>query len=174
MDMLNALPWDALIWVDYSIACLVLVSALIGLFRGFVKEAFALFTWLVASGVGMNYSRDFAVLLENSISYPSARIAAAFALLFFMTLILGSLISFILSQLIEKTGLTGTDRLLGVLFGIARGGLLVALLVMLAGVTPLPEDPWWKQSKLIPPFQSLAVWLKDHIPSDLAGYIHFR
>ena len=122
----------------------------------------------------MHYSRDFAVLLQNTITYPSVRIAIAFLLLFFMTLILGSLISFILNQLIEKTGLTGTDRLLGMVFGIIRGLVLVSVMVMLAGLTPLPEDPWWKHSLLIPPFQSLAIWLKDHIPSDLMGYIHYR
>ncbi|MGR8929426.1 MAG: CvpA family protein [Gammaproteobacteria bacterium] len=163
-----------MIWIDYAISILVLVSAVIGLFRGFIKEAFALFIWVVAIGIGFYYSRDFAVLLQSAISYPSARIATAFLILFVMTLILGSLISFILNHLIEKTGLTGTDRLLGMLFGIVRGAVLVALMVMLAGVTPLPEDPWWKQSLLIPPFQALAVWLKAHIPSELMAHIRFR
>ncbi len=172
--MLDSLSLDKMIWVDYLIIVIVLMSAVIGLIRGFIKEAFALFTWIVAIGIGLHYSRDFAVLMRSVISYPSARIATAFILLFFMTLVLGSLISFILNQLIEKTGLTGTDRLLGMVFGIIRGAVLVAVLVMLAGVTPLPEDPWWKQSLLILPFQSLAVWLKDHIPSDLMGYIHYR
>lgn len=172
--MLDVLPLDKMIWIDYAIAGLVLVSAVIGLFRGFIKEAFALLTWVVAIGVGLHYSRDFAVLLQNAINYPSARIATAFILLFFMTLVLGGLISFILNHLIEATGLTGTDRLLGMLFGIARGAVLVSVMVLLAGVTPLPEDPWWKQSLLIPPFQALAVWLKSHIPSDLMGYIHYR
>lgn len=172
--MLEALHLEKLIWVDYAILGLVALSAVIGLLRGFIKEAFALLTWSVAIGVGLHYSRDFAVLLQNQITYPSARIATAFVLLFFMTLILGSLISFILNHLIEKTGLTGTDRLVGMLFGVIRGSVLVALMVMLAGVTPLPEDPWWKQSTLIPPFQAFAVWLKDHIPPDLAGYIHYR
>lgn len=170
----DAVMLEKMIWVDYAITGLVLISAIIGLLRGFIKEAFALFTWMVAVGVGWQYSRDFAVLLQKVISHPSARIATAFGLLFFMTLILGGLISFILNHLIEKTGLSGTDRLLGLLFGVLRGAVLVSIVVMLAGVTPLPEDPWWKQSLLIPPFQSLAVWLKDHIPSDLAGYIHYR
>lgn len=172
--MFDALPLDKMIWVDYAIVFLILVSAVIGVFRGFIKEAFALFTWIVAIGIGLHYSRDFAVLLRDLISYPSARIATAFIFLFFMTLILGGLISFILNHLVEKTGLTGTDRLLGMLFGIVRGAVLVAVIVMLAGVTPLPEDSWWKQSLLIPPFQSLAIWLKEHIPSELMGYIHFR
>ncbi len=166
--------FEQMIWVDYLIAGLISVSAVIGLIRGFIKEAFALFTWMAAVGVGVHYSRTFAVLLENTISYPSARIAGAFALLFFMTLLLGGVISYILGQLIEKTGLSGTDRLIGMMFGILRGSVLVALTVMLAGTTPLPEDPWWQRSLLIPPFQALALWLKGHIPPDLAGYIHFH
>ncbi|MGY6276921.1 CvpA family protein [Methylomonas sp. MgM2] len=165
---------DNMIWIDFAIVGLVSVSAIIGLFRGFIKEAFALLTWIVAIGVGLQYSRDFAVLLQNHIDYPSARIVTAFIVLFFMTLLLGSLVSFILNYLIESTGLTGTDRLLGMLFGIVRGAVLVSVLVLLAGVTPLPEDSWWKQSLLIPPFQALAVWLKSHIPSTLMGYIHYR
>ena len=172
--MFDSAVLDKLIWIDYAIAGLVLISAIIGFLRGFIKEAFALCTWVVAVGVAWQYSRDFAVLLQKVISHPAARIATAFGLVFFMTLILGGLISFILNHLIEKTGLSGTDRLLGLLFGVLRGAVLVSIMVMLAGVTPLPQDPWWKQSLLIPPFQSFAVWLKDHIPSDLAGYIHYR
>lgn len=172
--MLEFLPIDKMIWVDYAISAIVLISAVIGLLRGFIKEAFALFIWVVAIWVGVQYSRDLSLLLQKSISYPSARIATAFAGLFIATLILGGLISFILNHLIEKTGLTGTDRLLGMVFGLMRGAVLVAVMVMLAGVTPLPEDPWWKQSLLISPFQSFAVWLKNHIPSELAGYINFR
>lgn len=172
--MVDGLSLDRMIWIDYAIGGLILVSAVMGLLRGFIKEAFALTIWVAAIGVGMHYSRDFAVLLQNTISHPSARVAAAFGILFFMTLILGALIGFILNQLIEKTGLTGSDRILGMLFGVLRGSVLVSVLVMLGGITPLPEDPWWKQSLLIPPFQSLAVWLRDHIPSALTGYIHFR
>jgi len=172
--MVDGLSLDRMIWVDYAISGLILVSAAIGLLRGFVKEAFALLTWVAAIWVGLHYSRDFAVLLQNTVSSPPARAAAAFGLLFVMTLSLGALIGFILNHVIEKTGLTGSDRILGMLFGIVRGSVLVSVAVMLGGITPLPEEPWWKQSLLIPPFQSLAVWLKDHIPSVLAGYIHFR
>lgn len=170
-DFLSTSHW---VWIDYAIAGIIAISAVAGLLRGFIKEAFALLTWIVAVWVGMQYSRDLSIILEKTIAYPSARIAVAFAILFFATLILGGLINFLLSQLVEKTGLTGSDRLVGMGFGIVRGAVLVAVLVMLAGLTPLPEDPWWKQSTLIPPFQSLAVWLKDHIPSGLAGYIKYR
>ncbi len=163
-----------MIWVDYAILGLIFISLVIGLFRGLIREAFSLFTWIIAIWIGLSFSRKFSVFLEPVINYPSARIAAAFVVLFFVTLILGGIISFLLSALVEKTGLTGTDRFAGMLFGIARGMVVVAVLVMLAGLTPLPEDSWWKKSKLIPPFQSLAVWLRDQVPSSMAGYFNYQ
>lgn len=172
--MLDFLQTEKWVWVDYTITGLMLISALVGLLRGFIKEAFALATWVVAIWVGTQYSHDVSLLLPPSISLPSARMALGFAAVFAVTLILGSLISVLLSHLVQKTGLSGTDRLVGLGFGIIRGSVLVAILVMLAGLTPLPADPWWKQSQLIPPFQSLAVWLKDHIPPNLADYIKFH
>ena len=162
-----------MIWVDYAILGLIFISLVIGLFRGLIKEAFSLFTWIVAIWIGLSFSRELSAFLEPMISYPSARIAASFALLFFLTLILGSIISYLLNELVKKTGLTGTDRFAGMLFGIARGMVVVAVLVMLAGMTPLPEDSWWKKSTLIPPFQSLAVWLRDQVPSGMASYINY-
>ena len=163
-----------MIWVDYAILGLIFISLVIGLFRGLIREAFSLITWVIAIWVGLSFSREFSGFLEPVISYPSARIAAAFAVLFLITLILGSIISYLLGELVKKTGLTGTDRFAGMLFGIARGMVVVAVLVMLAGLTPLPEDSWWKQSKLIPPFQSLAVWLRDKVPSGMASYINYK
>lgn len=165
---------ENMIWIDFAIIGLVFISLIIGLSRGFIKEAFSLVIWILAIWVGLCFSREFSRFLEQSISYPSARIAASFAILFVMTLVLGGMISFLLGVLVDKTGLTGTDRFAGMIFGIARGMVVVAVIIMLAGLTPLPEDSWWKESKLIPPFQSLAIWLRGHIPSGVAGYIKYR
>ena len=162
-----------MIWVDYTIIGLILVSSVIGLLRGLIREAFSLVIWVFAIWVGLTFSREFSSFLEGLIDYPSARIAAAFAVLFFITLILGALISYLLGELVKKTGLTGSDRFAGMIFGIARGLVVVAIIIMLAGLTPLPEDPWWKESVLIPPFQTFAVWLRDHIPSGMAGYVNY-
>ncbi len=162
-----------MIWIDYTILGLILISSIIGLFRGLIREAFSLIIWVFAIWVGLTFSRQFSSFLENVISIPSARIAVAFAILFIVTLILGAIISFLLGELVKKTGLTGSDRFAGMIFGVVRGIIVVAMVVMLAGLTPLPEDSWWKESVLIPPFQSLAVWLRDHIPSGLAGYVSY-
>ncbi len=153
-----------MIWIDYSIIGLILISSVIGLFRGFIKEAFSLAIWGVAIWVGLTFSRVFSGFIENLIKSPSTRIIIAFVILFIITLILGALISYLLGELVKKTGLTGSDRFAGMIFGITRGLIVVSIVVMLAGLTPLPEDPWWKESVLIPPFQTLAVWLRDHIP----------
>jgi len=163
-----------MIWIDYAIIGLICISLIIGLFRGLIREAFALVTWAVAFWIAVTFSTPFATLLESSIADPSLRIAAAFTALFLLTLVLGAIINKLLSVLIEKTGLTGTDRIAGLVFGIARGVFLIVILVMLAGLTPLPESSWWKESQLLPLFQSLAIWLKLHMPEGIANYLNYQ
>ncbi|MGX2040332.1 CvpA family protein [Methylocaldum sp. MU1018] len=163
-----------LVWVDYCIVGIIGLSALIGLLRGLIREVFSLCAWITAAWIGMRFSRDFSVYFDSLIPVPSARMAASFAALFFASLILASLIGFVLHKLVQSTGLTGTDRLAGMVFGVGRGMIVVAVLVLLAGATPLPEDSWWKESALIPPFQSLALWLRDQLPSDFGSYVKFR
>lgn len=164
-----------MIWIDYTLMGLVFISAIIGLLRGLVHEGLSLVVWGMSVWVGLTFSRGLASFLaiENIVPYPSMRIGIAFAILFFMALIAGVIINKLLGELIKRTGLTGTDRFLGMLFGVARGVLVVALLVVLGGLTPLPEDLWWQDSKLIPPFQSVAMWLRDNMPNGLTGYLDY-
>ncbi|WP_052808039.1 CvpA family protein [Methyloterricola oryzae] len=161
-------------WADWCLLGLVGLSALIGLFRGLVREVFSLFLWAAAVWLGLNYSRHFAVHLEPIVPLPSARQAIAFVAVFFTVLVAGGLVGFILGKLVSGTGLSGTDRLAGLVFGVGRGIVIAALLVLLAGVTPLPHDPWWRESRLIPPFEQLALWLRDQLPAGLAGYVKYR
>lgn len=163
-----------LVWIDYCIAGIIGLSAVIGLLRGLIREVFSLCAWIAAVWIGLRFSRDFSVYLDTLIPLPSARMATSFGALFFASLILASLIAFVLHKLVQSTGLTGTDRLAGMVFGIGRGIVVISVLVLLAGITPLPADPWWKQSALIPPFQSLALWLRDQLPSDFGSYVRFR
>ncbi len=160
-------------WVDFVLIGIVSVSLLISLVRGFVREAFSLAAWILAVWVSWSFFRELAVHLEPWVSVPSLRLGLAFAVLLLVTLILGSMVNFLISQLVERTGLTGTDRLLGMFFGVARGVLLIAILVLLAGLTPIPNDPWWQESRLIPYFQELAVWLRGFLPVDVAKMFNY-
>lgn len=161
-----------MIWVDYVIIGIIGVSALISLMRGFVREALSLAVWVAAFWIAWSFFRDLAPHL-TWFSVPSVRYGIGFAILFIVTLIVGGLVNYLMGQLVDRTGLTGTDRLIGMLFGAARGILLVTVLILLAGLTPLPEDPWWQQSELIDYFQELAVWLKSLLPADIADRFNF-
>jgi membrane protein required for colicin V production len=156
------------IWVDYVIIGLIGLSALIGLMRGFVREALSLLAWVLAIWVGVRFAPLAAVELEPYVSTPSLRLMAAFAVLFVVTLIAAAIVNYLLVLLVRKSGIGGTDRFLGLLFGVVRGGAVVALLVLLAGLTPMPKDPWWQESRLIPTFEDMALWIKGFLPPDIA------
>ena len=161
------------IWVDYCIIGLIAVSAIIGLFRGLIREVFSLVIWGAAMWVSLHFNHALSAYFEHAMPVISARLAVAFLVIFIGILLLGGIVAYLLEKLVDFTGLGGTDRLAGLLFGVARGMLIVSVLVLLAGVTPFPAEPWWKQSKLIPPFQSLALWLRTQIPSGLAAQVKF-
>lgn len=159
-----------MIWVDYAILTIVGVSALISLVRGFVREAISLATLLLAVWVASQFSSHVAELLVGKISVPSVRIGVAFGILFVVTLLAGGLVNYLAGMLVSKTGMSGTDRMLGLLFGILRGAAIVTLLVLVAGLTPLPKDPWWHQSQFLVHFQTLALWLRGLLPPDIANH----
>jgi membrane protein required for colicin V production len=161
-----------MVWIDYVIIGIIGLSAVISLVRGFVREALSLAAWVLAFWVAWTFFRELALQLDW-FTVPSVRLGAAFLILFIATLMLGALVNFLVGQLVDKTGLSGTDRLIGILFGAARGAILVAILVLLAGLTPFPNDPWWKESQLIVYFQDLAVWLKQLLPADIGEKFKF-
>jgi membrane protein required for colicin V production len=160
-------------WLDVVILGIVLLSAVISLARGFVREAFSLAIWVLAFWVAWSFFRDLEVPLRALIDSPTARLGIAFGALMIATLIVGGLINYLVSQLVERTGMSGTDRLVGMVFGTARGVLLVAALVLLAGLTPLPTEGWWTESSLVGYFEELAYWLRELLPPEMAERFHY-
>ena len=160
-------------WADYFIIIVIALSMLIGLWRGLLREVISLVTWIAAFAIGYLFAEDGAAHLIPYIDIPSLRIAAAFGGLFLATLLIGGLINILASYLVDYTGLTGTDRVLGMVFGLTRGAAVITLLVLAAGLTPLPRDPWWQQALLLHHFQQGAVWLQGMLPPELAQNIHF-
>jgi membrane protein required for colicin V production len=162
-----------MVWVDFLIIGIILISALISIVRGFVKEVFSLASWALAFWVALLFYPHMATLLVDYVATPSIRSFVAFASLFVVTLILGALVNHLISQLVKKTGLSGTDRMLGIIFGLIRGVAIVTLLILAAGATPMPQDVWWQNSLLLEHFEKLAVWLQGFLPSDIADHINF-
>lgn len=154
---------------DMAILVVVIVSTFVGLFRGFVREAFSLAVWVLAFWVSWTFFHQVSRYLEPVISTPSVRMGLAFAGLMIASLLVGGVVNYLVIRLVQTTGMSSTDRFVGMVFGAARGALLVALFVLLAGFTPLPQDPWWQQSKLLPNFQELAYWMRENLPPEVAA-----
>jgi len=100
-------------WPDYAILAIIVISLLVGALRGFIKEVFSLVVWAAAFVVAYRFAGDVAVLMEEQVSLPSARTAIGFIGLFIVVLVIGGLANYLLGRLVESTGLSGTDRLLG-------------------------------------------------------------
>ena len=160
-------------WFDIAILGVILLSALISLVRGFVKESISLATWLAAGFIALTYYLVLADILASYIESPTISQAAAFAILFISTLVIGAIINYMVSQLVNKTGLSGTDKMLGIIFGAARGVLIVSMVVLFAGLTPMPQEAWWQESVLVEQFMKVALWIRDLLPENIAGRFSF-
>lgn len=160
---------------DTGIVVIVAISGLISLIRGFVKEAMSLVIWVAAFVVAMTFSDAASVLLVNFIELASLRQLAAWGGLFVGTLLVGAMVNFLLGKIVTSTGLGGTDRTLGLVFGVSRGLLVVlALVIAMPKAIPLEQDPWWQESRLIPVFQNFEGWGREaatDIKNLLTGWI---
>jgi membrane protein required for colicin V production len=160
-------------WADIAILTIIGISALISLFRGFVREALSLVAWVVAFWIALTFTDQAADLLIETVSIPSVRRVIAFIGLLVVTLIATGIINHLIGKLIDKTGLSGTDRMLGLVFGVIRGVAIVGVLVILAGLTRVPQDPWWKEAVLMQHFEELAVLVIGFLPPDLVKHFSY-
>lgn len=147
-----------MVWFDYAIIAIIVISALISLVRGFVKEAVSLAVWIAGFVVASRFYADLAVYLTG-IEKELFRNGVAIAILFVITLVLGALINHLLSEIVTYTGLSGTDKMLGMVFGGLRGVLIVsATLLFLDTLTPASSADWWQSSLLVPEFSFVVEW----------------
>lgn len=153
-------------WVDYSILSFIGISVILGIWRGFVREAMSLITWVSAITIAIVYFEPVSNWI-TMISMVGLKMIIAFVLLVLSTLIVGGILSHLITRLIKFTGFGTTDRIVGTFFGLARGAVIVAVAILVAGPTPLSKDPLWVESKLIPRFEPVSLWMKNRIPEDL-------
>ncbi len=152
-------------WADYVIVAIVVFSALISLIRGFVREAFSLATWVGAFVVGVILVEPAAGLLTHYVPGEQLRLVLAFAGLFAVTLVTGIAASHFAAMMVQRAKLTRADRGFGLFFGVVRGYVAVAALVVAASFTHLPQSGWYRQSLLIPYTHPLASWIAHNLPT---------
>ena len=150
--------------VDVIILFVICLSALFSLMRGFVKEAISLTTWIMAIWISTRLASRMAVILPDGIESEAVRLSVGFAILFIITLMIGALVNVLVTHFVKKTGLTGADRIFGILFGFLRGLLIIVVFVVVGSMTPLPQQEWWQSSNLLKRFEKLSYIVKPYIP----------
>ena len=159
--------------IDFIILGVVLLTMLVCFFVGFARTTVFLASWILAFILSISLADKLAILLSTIIDMPELQMAAAYVLMFVLTLIMGGLASFLLRSLIEKTGLTSTNRMLGAMLGMVLGIIIVCGFVMFAGLTKMPEAPWWTSSVWLPYFVTIVEWILPLIPTDFSRYVSF-
>ncbi len=158
-------------YIDIAILAIVLVSLSIGLARGFIREVLSLFSWLAALWIAWSGALIGAGYLENHITQQPFRVVIAFAGIFLVSLILFSIVSHLLYRLLAVAGISGLDRSLGLLFGLLRGVVIVALLIVVAAFMDFNSKPWWQESLLVDHFDAVIELLRVLLPADLSEYV---
>ncbi|GAB2495149.1 colicin V production protein [Arenimonas alkanexedens] len=151
---------------------MLLVSMGVGLWRGFVVEVLSLTVWVAAFWVAIGFGAEASEFFSG-VEQASARLFLGYAGVFVGVLLLGGLVTWALGKFIANTGLSATDRVLGVGFGLMRGLVLACVAVLLMGFTALPAEAWWHESKLMPGVQRGAEWMQAFLPDGAASELNF-
>ncbi|MFN3884029.1 MAG: CvpA family protein [Rhodocyclaceae bacterium] len=159
---------------DYCVLAVIAISLLIGAIRGMVGELLALAAWVVAFLAARRWAQPVGELLLAELSDPVWRPLAGFVAIFIAVLASFALLRRMIVLLLKATGLRPLDRALGALFGILRGAAILLVLVLLAGLTPLPQQAWWRQALFAAPLETEVSMIKPWLPPGLAKRIHYR
>ena len=146
---------------DYVVVSIVIASLLLGLWRGVIGEIIALVAWLLAFFAAKWWGAEIAQALFSGIADPALRIVAGWVAVFVAVLMLMALLRLAVRGLLKALGLTITDRLLGVIFGVARGLVIVFVLVAVGGMTSVPKEKWWSEAQF-------SAKIFDSITAELA------
>lgn len=158
---------------DIAVIAVITLSALIGVWRGVIREVFALAAWIAAVVCMFLFGDKLAKMLPFAQDTPWLSLLAGYALVFIGVFVVLSVAGFLFSKVVNAVGLSFVDRALGMMFGVVRGALIVVLLVFVAGATTLPQLGWWRDSVSAKPLAAIAAILRSKLPDDLAKRIKF-
>ena len=158
---------------DYVAIGIVALSLLFGLWRGVVGEVIALLAWGLAIFAAVKFGATIGHWIFTGVGDPALRTLAGCVVIFVGVLIVMALIRMLIGSMVKALGLSVSDRILGMVFGLVRGVLVCMVLVGLGGMTSAPMQSWWRQAMLAPPLETAVLAAKPWLPDDLAKRIRF-
>jgi membrane protein required for colicin V production len=158
---------------DYGVIAIVVASLALGLWRGLIGEVLALLAWVLAALAAWQVGPEVGEVI-TAIADPGLRLLAGYAVVFVGVLIVLAIVRLAVRGLLKALGLTVVDRLLGVCFGIARGLLIVFIMVAAGGLTSVPKQEWWAKAQLAPPLETAVLAARPWLPPEAAKRIRYR
>lgn len=158
---------------DYVVIGIVSLSLLFGLWRGVVGEIIALLAWVLGIFAAVEFGTTAGQMLFPGLADPAVRALAGCVAIFVGVLVIMSLVRLAVRSMVKALGLSVSDRLLGMIFGLVRGVLAVMLLVGLGGMTAAPKQAWWKEAMFSAPLETAVLVARQWLPEDLAKRIRF-
>ncbi len=158
-------------WIDIVIIAIFAMSILIGIYRGLVKETLSVASWVLAAFAAFQFGEQASEYIKPYVKQEPLDLAIAYVAVFLVALILFSIISHIISQLFESSGMKGVDRSIGSLFGILRAAAIIVALILVGRFMAMDNQQWWIDSKFIPYFEPLVDWFKSYLPVDIISKI---
>lgn len=153
--------------IDWIFTAILAISMIVGVFRGFVKEAVSVGSLLIAVWASFQFAPLGESMLEDWVGSAAGRVWVARIAIFTLVLMLGGLVGWAISRFINQVGMSGVDRLLGIGFGLLRGAIICGLLVIVGPYLELDRDDHWQQSKLLPYVQTVADGISILAPKAL-------
>ena len=158
---------------DFVLLAILAISVVLGLLRGLLKEVLSLVAYASAFLAAIWWGPTVSDWSAQWISQPFVSMALAYLGVFIAVLLSIGFVNMTLSALLSKTGLTPADHGLGAMFGLLRGVLFVLILVILAGYTPLPEEPWWKNAMFSKQVVSVVQQIKLRLPPPVNDWLPY-
>ena len=160
-------------WFDFGVLIVLVVSVAISLLHGLAREMVSLGVWVGGFILSTLFGGQVASLLPQSLS-PLLSALMGFLIVFGVVLVIGWIVGLALSSTVRASGLGPADRALGSVFGLVRGLIIVLVVVLLAGLTPLPREPFWREAALSGPFETAALALRPYLPAGLMQRLKYR
>lgn len=159
---------------DYLMIAVLVAFMLTGALRGFVLEVLSLVLWPVAAFVAWLFAEPVASWFGSLINEPQLRMVAAFIVVFLAVFLIGTVAVYFVNRVLPLRGALRTPNVvLGGVVGLLRGGIILVIVFLVAGITALPQRTWWRDSLFAPHFQRAAVSVKQYLPQDVARHIRY-